>query len=353
MKTKRLTEDEVFILKQCITDKTKTKAQTQKAQAILLIDRERTIEEITEMTGYERSQIFELRKRFLKEGIGSLEDKRKGAPKELLTRKQRNEIIETVKAKSPKELGAYYQNYDHWTTSVLGHWIEKEYEVKYKSKTSLYLVFKKAIFTYHKPGRIYDKHDEQEIKAWKVKARPKLQRYWNQKDVVILCADEMILTTETTIQKIWLPQGEYPKITCSTGGRKRRNVYGFLNIKTGQEHAFKTEYQNMYQTKDILKEIRKIYPKQKIVLFWDNAGWHKGSVVQEHIKHDGGIVEIPFPRYAPEENPQEHVWKQGRSQVTHNRFIENIDEATDELVKYFDETKFSYALLGFSAGLIS
>lgn len=353
MKTRKLTEEEVRILKYCITDKTKTKALTQKAQAILLIDREREIEEITEMTGYERSQIFELRKRFLTEGISSLDDKRKGVPKELLTRKQRNEIIETVKTKVPKDLGTYYQNYGHWTTGVLGHWIEKEYEVRYKSKTSLYLVFKKAVFTYHKPGRVYDKHDEQEIRAWKANARPKLQRYWNQKDAVILCADEMILTTETTTQKIWLPQGEYPKITCSTGGRKRRNVYGFLNIKTGREHAFKTEYQNMYQTTVILKKIRTIYPKEKIVLFWDNAGWHKGSVVQEHIKQDGHIVEIPFPRYAPEENPQEHVWKQGRSQVTHNQFIENIDEATDALVKHFNGTKFPYALLGFSTCPIS
>jgi hypothetical protein len=66
--------------------------------------------------------------------------------------------------------------------------------------------------------------------------------------------------TETTIQKVWLPEGEFPKITCSTGGRKRRSVYGFLNLKTGQEHAFKTECQNMHQTKGVLEEIRKIYP---------------------------------------------------------------------------------------------
>jgi hypothetical protein len=31
---------------------------------------------------------------------------------------------------------------------------------------------------------------------------------------------EMILTTQTTIQKIWLPEGEYPKIECATSGNK-------------------------------------------------------------------------------------------------------------------------------------
>jgi transposase len=51
----------------------------------------------------------------------------------------------------------------------------------------------------------------------------------------------------------------------------------------------------------------------KVALFWDNAGWHKGSVVQEYIKKDGNITVIHFPTYAPEENPQEHVWKSPRS----------------------------------------
>src|SRR5947199_10016610 len=114
----------------------------------------------------------------------------------------------------------------------------------------------------------------------------------------------MILTTQTTIQKIWLPESEYPKIECRTGGRKRRSVYGFLNLKTGQEHAFKTELQNMYVTKEILEKMRTLYPKQKIVLFWDNAGWHRGSVVQDFIKTDENIESIHFPTYAPEENPQ-------------------------------------------------
>lgn len=320
-----------------------------RAQAVLMLDDDLSFNMVNRLTGFKRTHAFRLRREYLAQGLSAFKDKRKGTPKELLTRKQRDEIVETVKTKVPKDLGTYYENYDHWTTGVLGHWIEETYEVKYKSKTSLYLVFRKAVFTYHKPGRVYDKHDEADVEKWRRATKPKLKRYWTEKDTVILSGDEMILTTETTIQKVWLPEGEFPKITCTTGGRKRRNVYGFLNIKTGQEHAWKTELQNMYTTRDILGEIRKSYPTQKIVLFWDNAGWHKGSVAQEYIRQDGNIVQIPFPTYAPEENPQEHVWKSGRNAVTHNRYIEDIDIATDELVKHFNETRFPYSLLGLSA----
>lgn len=328
---------------------TKKADEAFRAQVVLMLDDADSFEKVNQLTGFSRTHAFRLRREYFAKGLSAMEDKRRGKPKELLTKKQREEIIETVKTKVPRDLGTYYANYDHWTTSVLGHWIEQEYEVTYKSKTSLYLVFRKARFTYHKPGRVYDKHDEQEVAQWKTENEPKIRRYWKQKDTVILCADEMILTTETTIQKVWLPEGEFPRITCSTGGRKRRNVYGFLNMKTGQEHAFKTEYQNMYTTRDILQEIRSIYPTQRIILLWDNAGWHKGSVVQEYIQKDKKIIHIPFPRYAPELNPQEHVWKEGRDKVTHNRYIEDIDAGTDELVKYFNETTFPYSLFGFSA----
>ena len=321
------------------------KAEALRAQAILLVDEGMTKEKIRSFTGYSRASAFRLKKRYELEGTDCLVDKREGKPKELLTREEREEIVETVKTKRPNECGFVSEQ---WTTGMLGKWIEREYKTKYKSKTSLYLVFKQAKFTYHKPGRVYHEHDEEGVQKWRKTTRPKLKKLLKEKDIVILAADEMILTTETTIQKVWLPVGEYPKIECSTGGRKRRNVYGFLNMKTGVEHAFKTEFQNMYVTKEILQKVRTIYPKQKIVLFWDNAGWHKGSVVQEFIKTDGNIFVIHFPTYAPEENPQEHVWKSGRSQCTHNTFIENIDTATDGLIQYLTTTKFPYTLLGLS-----
>ncbi len=95
--------------------------------------------------------------------------------------------------------------------------------------------------------------------------------------------------------------------------------------------------------------MRNIYPTQKIILYWDNAGWHRGSAVQEWIKQDGNLKVVHFPTYAPELNPQEHVWKSGREAVTHNRYIEDIDAATDELIGYFKKMRFCYSLLGMGA----
>jgi transposase len=333
-------------LKDLINKPSSTKNEVRRAQAILLLDNKIVHADISEITGFGRSQIFELRKRYIKDGTTALFDKRIGKPKELLTAKQRTELIETVKTKSPKDcIGGCAQEY--WTTGLLGRHIKDKYKAEYKSRTSLYLLFRKATFTYHKPGLVSERQEPQEIKKWQQKTRPKVAKAWNEADTVILTEDEMHLSNQTTTQKIWLPQGDYPRIEVARK-HEARSIYGFLNIKTGKQHAFKTKWQNMYITASILKKIRKIYPTQKILLIWDQAGWHRGSVVQEFIKADGNIETLYFPTAAPEENPQEHVWKAGRSQISHNTFMQNIDVTTNKFTKYLNTTTFPYSLLGFS-----
>ncbi len=63
----------------------------------------------------------------------------------------------------------------------------------------------------------------------------------------------------------------------------------------------------MFITVECLQELRKAYPAKKLLIFWDGAGWHRGSEVQKFIEADKPIETIYFPLYSPEEYPQEHV----------------------------------------------
>ena len=135
--------------------------------------------------------------------------------------------------------------------------IEARYQVKYKSKTSYYLLFKENKFSFHKPGKVYEKHDPERTAKWREETKPKLKQAMGDEDTVVLAEDEMILFSQTTFQRIWLPQGKYPKIEVSNT-KENRSLYGFLNIKTGEEHAYKKERQNMFITVECLKSIRKL-----------------------------------------------------------------------------------------------
>lgn len=340
----RLTGKQIKELQLFLGSSGPTATELKRAQVVLLIDRKETIKKIAFITGYHRRQMFELRKRYLERGLEGLRSRKK-TKRSLLNKSQLKEIARILKTKTPQDLG--YQ-FSFWTTAILADYIKRIYGIKYRSKTSYYLLFKAAKFSYHKPGRVYEKRNEREVKKWKSQTRPILKKAWLDKKTLVLAEDEMILSTQTTFQKIWLPTNHYPKIEISNT-KKNRSVYGFLNIKTGRQHAFKTEKQNMFITAKILRKIRKIYPGKKILLFWDGPGWHRGSSVQEAVEEDGNITTIHFPSYSPELNPQERVWRKGKDKVTHNKFIQNIDKATDEFVAYLNKTKFPYSLLGFSA----
>lgn len=302
------------------------------------------------ITGYSIKHAERLRRDYLSDGTSTFEDKRSNQRERILSRDEKQQVLTILKTKQPKEVIPACTS-EHWTTGLLGLYIKNEYSKAYKSKTSERLLFHEANLTFHMPGRRYENANELAVIAWKQRIKPNLKRYWKQKDTVILCEDEMVLTSKTTIQKVWLPKGQYPPVIETNSTRKRKNFYGFLNLKTGEQHAYLTEKQNMHETVKVLQKIRKRYPQKKIILLWDNCGWHKGSAVTAYIEQDKNIEVVWFPSYAPELNPQEHVWKEGRKAVTHNQHITNIDEVAQQFKDYITERSYDYALLGFRPSL--
>jgi transposase len=340
-----LNETQLEELKAFSKNKETNRKEALRVQAILMLNKRLELDLIEELTDFKRSSIFAVRNRFLKQGIEGIKDKRKKVQSGILTKNQRTQVLDIIKTKKPRDFGF---DEDYWSTWALGYLIHEQYGVRYKSKTSLYLLFKEAHFTFHKPGKVYQKRDEQLVKKWKEDVTPIIENAWKNDNVEIIAGDEMILSSITTFQKIWLPAGEYPKIEISSK-RENRSFYGFLNIKTGREHAFVTEKQNMYLTVDLLKKLRSEYPKRKLLLFWDNAGWHRGSAVQDFLNQDKNIDIIYFPPYAPDQNPQEKVWKAARRHISHNRLVDKIETVANAFALFLNSTFFEYSLLGFKS----
>jgi transposase len=338
----KLTVDQVKELRTYLDKKRGSAKELAKAQAIFMYEKRVDAELIVEITGLKKSAIFKWRARFIRKGIDALKDKEKKS-REILTKGQIRETLKVLSKQSPRDFG-YDANF--WTVSILAHRIKEQYNVQYKTKKPLYLLFKRAKFSFHKPGQHYRNRNQQEIDEWTKKTTPIIEQYLQDPETVVLTGDEMILSTQTTFQKIWLPINSFPKIDVSNK-RMNRSVYGFLNVKNGVEHAYKTAWQNSTVTCKVLDHLCQLYKGKKIVLLWDNAPWHRSKEVRqwlENTKHD--IFLIAFPRYAPELNPQEHVWKKGRAIITHNKFIEHIDKTTKKFVDYLNNETFDYALLG-------
>ncbi len=300
------------------------------------------------LSGYTKDHAKRLKGQYLKHGIDAFKDKRTSQRDRVLTRVERNQVVVTLQTKQPKDVIELCAE-DSWSTYLLGEYIFALTGKRYKSRTSSYLLFHEAKLSFHLPGKSYEKADPVRAAAWEKTqrhGRSKLMRAWADPDTVVLCEDEMVLTSATTLQKVWLPQGSYPPVVETNGTRKRRSLYGFYDLKTGAQHTFMTDWQNMYITVEVLQKLRKLYPAQKLLLIWDNCGWHRGSKVTAWIEQDKNTDTLYFPPYTPELNPQEHIWKVGRKATTHNQYITNIQEAAEKFVECITTRTFSYELCG-------
>ena len=82
----KLTPVQIEALKNLISHNDSSSREVKRAQAIIMIDKEKDIAEISELTNFGRSQIFALRKQYLLAGLTAIQDKRKKSPNELLTK---------------------------------------------------------------------------------------------------------------------------------------------------------------------------------------------------------------------------------------------------------------------------
>lgn len=315
-----------------------------RAMAVLLLE---SGGEVT-LTGYTVKHAERLRREFKRSGTTVFEDNRKSNRDRILTRTERAKVIAVLQAERPRDVIESCVD-EHWSTYWLGRYIRTLTGKQYKSKTSHHLLFREAKLSFHLPGKRYEKADAEKTAAWikqQSDGRSRLMRAWNDRETIIFCEDEMVLTSGTTLQKVWLPKGTYPPVIETNRTRKRKSFYGFLNLKTGRQHAFTTDWQNMYITVEVLEKLRKLYPAQQLLIVWDNCGWHRGSEVMKWIRRDKRTKLLYFPAYAPELNPQEHVWKAGRKATTHNKHIADIEKVANDFVAYIAGRLFSYELCG-------
>ena len=59
-------------------------------------------------------------------------------------------------------------------------------------------------------------------------------------------------------------------------------------------------------------------PDVPIILFWDRAPWHRGKPIDQVLEENPRLEIIFFPTATPDLNPQEHIWKAVRKEVSHN-----------------------------------
>lgn len=136
---------------------------------------------------------------------------------------------------------------------------------------------------------------------------------------------------------VWSLRGKQPIIDCQQRGRERRTVLGSVDYRTGQMTLNIELAGNMNTFIGHLEKLNVTYlKKEKIVLILDNVKFHHAKTVQQWLKEHPKFEVLFLPPYSPNLNPIERVGWFMRKRITHNRFVENMQQRIDKFNLMFN-----------------
>lgn len=290
-----------------------------KAQTVLMRNEGLPLSSIAKLLFRDKRTVQRWLKDFSKRRMASIfsgHESNENAAK--LTREQKEEIAETLK-KPPSEYGLPKE---FWDVPALKEYVRAEFRTVYESRQSYHFLLRFSNFSFKLPEKFDIRRDEDVVSRKIKEIREEIKQYVNARNWEVFAADETRIQLEALTRRAWLKRGE-KTIVKTERSDEYQNYLGFLNQKTFACRLYDLDWQNQEKIIGVLKKLEQSYPRKRICLVWDNAGFHKGKLIRENLKKNKGLERfhlINFPPYAPDANPVEHVWKKAKQTISNIQF---------------------------------
>lgn len=234
-----------------------------------------------------------------------------------LTPAQREEIY-TVLQQPPSEYGLPR---DFWTLNDMKKWVRTEFGVVYESDRSYHFLLHSGRLSWKLPDKFDVRRDDAFVEQRMTEIRAEVTPLLNDEAWVVCAGDETRIVWESESRRAWLKTNEKTILKVSRDAQYQ-NFFGALNFRSKKCHLFQLSWQNQEEIIKALEKLVAYYPNKKICLIWDNAKWHKGKFLREKLKKGQSLERlhlINLPPYAPDTNPQEHIWKYAKDKTANHQ----------------------------------
>jgi DDE superfamily endonuclease len=138
--------------------------------------------------------------------------------------------------------------------------------------------------------------------------------------------DEARFGRMVRIRRCWAQKPERPTV-CNGYEREFLYVYGAVSPMQGELDWMITRQMNTDRMSEFLAQVSAAHQREFIIMVLDGASSHgaKGLVVPENMRL------LRLPPYAPELNPQEHVWDELREKEFPNRVYADLRSVQEQL----------------------
>jgi putative transposase len=144
--------------------------------------------------------------------------------------------------------------------------------------------------------------------------------------VRLMFQDEARFGRMVRIRRCWAPAPARP-VVCNGYEREFVYVYGAVSPLEGQLDWMITRQMNTANMSAFLAQVQAKHRKEFMVMVVDGASSHvtKDLLVPENVRL------LRLPPYAPELNPQEHVWDELREKEFPNRVFSDLHSVFAQL----------------------
>ena len=121
-----------------------------------------------------------------------------------------------------------------------------------------------------------------------------------QKQLVVLFQDEASFGRVQDPKRCWVPKKNRPLVKAQAI-RQYIYAYGAVNPVDGTFVSLSLPRSDTYCMNLFLEEVASVYPDALVVIFLDQAAWHKSKALKMPLN----IRLLYIPSYSPELNPTE------------------------------------------------
>ncbi|RCX18053.1 transposase [Fontibacillus phaseoli] len=278
----------------------------------------RTLTEIADILGRSFPTISGYWNDYCKHGLSGLEFGECPGGIRKLSDEQEERLKKAIANQRPVDVG--FEAKYTWTLKIIRAWILREFGEKYTLK-GISKMLNRLGFSYTKATYTLVRANKEERKHFREVTLPELKEELNHGKIShLLFEDESMIRAYLALQYNWFPKGQQRKI-ATYGEHKGAKLFAAIDYETGQVTHREEENFDTKAFQRFLVDILHAYPKGKLVMILDNARAHHADEIQKFLREHSRLQLVFLPKYSPELNPVEGLWKWLKQDVVNNVFF--------------------------------
>jgi transposase len=290
-------------------------------RAVQRVEAGESPEDVIRTLGFGRTVIYGWLAKVREGGIGALQAKPISGRPSKMTGRQLEWVYKTVTGKNPLQLRFEFALWTRWMIRDL---IREKFGVRL-SEVSVGRMLRKLGLSPQKPLRRAYERDPELVESWREKEFPKIRRLAKKERATLYFSDEAGVRSDFHAGTTWSPKGQTP-VVPATGQRFGMNLISAISPRGDFRFMTVDGRMNAERFIEFLKRLLHNAPRP-VFLIVDRHPSHRAKKVLAFVRSTRGRLRLFFlPPYAPDLNPDEHVWNHLKNHGVGKRAVRSREQ---------------------------